>query len=155
MFIDNAKKNFCLIFSILASGIGFLTTVYMARTISVEAMGIVGLFMAILFVSPQIISFASTGLISINKVRLNNDEFLDFSKSYITFGFINFVIIFFIACIVTLSFVQYWQVFFILPILSFLMFLNSFHQAEMVQEKKAKNYGVYNLYVQLFLLLSL
>lgn len=141
------KKTFTyLIFSILSSGIGFLTTIYMARNISQEAMGIIGLFMAILFVSPQIVSFASTGLISINKVKLNKNDFIDFSKAYITFGLINFIIIFFIACAVTLFFVEYWQIFLILPVLSFLMFLNSFHQAEMVQENKAKNYGVYNLF---------
>lgn len=135
-----------LAFSVLASGIGFLTTVYMAKTISQEAMGIVGLFMAIFFVAPQLVSFASTGLIAINKVKLQKDDFIDFSKAYITFGFINFVAIFFISCIVALFFREYWQIFFVLPVVSFLMFINSFHQAEMVQEGKAKNYGIYNLF---------
>lgn len=134
-----------LTFSITSSGIIFLTTIYMARTLSQEDMGIIGLFMAILFVSPQVVSFSSTGLISINKVKLQEKDFNNFSKSYLTFGLINFVVVFLISCIVALFFKEYWQIFFVLPIVSFLMFMISFHQVEMIQEGKSKNYGVYNL----------
>lgn len=135
-----------LIFSVLSSGIGFLTTVYMARTIPQEAMGIIGLFMAVLFVAPQLVSFASTGLISINKVKLSTEDFIDFSKTYITFGFINFTIIFAMSCFTIIFFKEYWQIFFVLPIVSFLMFIASFHQAELIQEGKSKTYGIYNLF---------
>lgn len=134
------------IFSILTSLIGFLTTVYIARTISQESMGIIGLYMAVLFIAPQVVSFASIGLIAINKVKLGKEEFVSFSKTYITFGFINFVIIFSISCTISLFFREYLEIFFILPIISFLMFIISFHQAELVQEGRAKNYGIYNLF---------
>lgn len=138
-----------LTFSVFASGISFLITVYLARTISQESMGIIGLFMAVLFVAPQLVSFASNGLITINKVKLKQDEFIDFSKKYITFGIINFIFILSSSCIVALFFKEYWQIFFVLPMVSFLMFIKSFHQAEMIQEGKAKNYGVYNLFYAL------
>jgi O-antigen/teichoic acid export membrane protein len=144
------KKIFnYLIFSVIASAIGFLTTVFMARTISQEAMGVIGLFMAILFIAPQLVSFASTGLIAINKVKLKNDEFIDFSKVYISFGIFNFIIMFSISCIVAPFFKEYWQIFFVLPLVSFLMFIQYFHQAEMIQDGKAKNYGIYNLFYAL------
>lgn len=139
-----------LIFSIFASGISFLITVYLARTISQESMGIIGLFMAVLFISPQLISFASTGLISINKVKLKKEEFIDFSKTYFSFGLINFLFIFIFSCIFSLFFKEVWEIFFLLPIISFFMFIISFHQAELVQEGKAKNYGVYNTLNVLF-----
>lgn len=135
-----------LLFSVFAAGIGFLTTIYMARTISQEEMGIIGLFMAILFITPQLISFASTGLVPINKVKLTNEKFIDFSRTYITFGFLNFIIIFIVSCISGIFFKDYLEIFLILPIISFLMFLISFHHTELIQEGKSKKYGVYNLF---------
>lgn len=108
-------------------------------------MGIIGLYMAVLFISPQIISLATTGLIAINKIKLSTNDFIDFSKAYISFGFINFSISFFLSISSILFFKVYWQIFFILPILSFLIFISAFHQAELVQDGKSKVYGSYTL----------
>jgi O-antigen/teichoic acid export membrane protein len=135
-----------LIFSLMSSVISFLTTVYMARSISQEAMGVIGLYMAILYIFPQLVSFGSVGLVSINKVKLSTEDFIDFSKSYITFGFINFSIMFTISCLAIFFLKEYWQIFFALPVISFLMFIASFHQSELVQDGKSKYYGIYNLF---------
>jgi len=135
-----------LSFSILSSSIGFLTVIYMARTISQKEMGIIGLFMAILFLFPQLISFATTGLIAINKVKLSPKNFIDFSKSYFTFGFLNFIIIFSIFSFMAFFFKEYWQIFVLLPIISLFMFLASFHQSELIQDGFSKFYGIYNLF---------
>lgn len=118
----------------------------MARTISQEAMGVIGLFMAVLYIAPALISFGSMGLISINKVKLNKDEFIDFSQHYISFGVVNFIIIFIISIVCSLFFKDYWQIFVFLPIIAFLIYIVSFHQAELIQDGYAKQYGIYNLY---------
>jgi O-antigen/teichoic acid export membrane protein len=135
-----------LLFSVVSSGIGFLTVMYMAKTITQEEMGIIGLFMAVLYMAPQLVSFASSGLVSINKAKLSNDNFIDFSKSYLTFGLINFIVIFVLSILIGLFFKEYWLLFIILPILSFFIFLVSFHQAELLQEGLSKSYGYYNLF---------
>jgi len=139
-----------LIFSILSSVIGFLTIAYMARTISQESMGVVGLFMAMLFIAPQFVSFASTGLISINKVKYSREDFSDFSKSYLSFGFVNFIFIFIMSCFGGVIFKGYWQIFVLLPVIAFLMFIVSFHQTELVQDGLSKIYGIYNLLLSAF-----
>ena len=54
----NAVINY-LIFSALSSGVSFLIVIYMTRHISVEDFGVVGLFMSILYILPQFISFSS------------------------------------------------------------------------------------------------
>lgn len=141
------KKTFSyLSFSMLSSVIGFLTVVYMAKTISQEDMGVIGLLMAILFIAPQLVSFSTVGLIAINKVKLSHENFIDFSKSYLTFVFLNFIVIFIISSFVVFFFKEYWQIFVLLPMISFLIFLASFHQAELIQDGFIKLYGVYNLF---------
>jgi O-antigen/teichoic acid export membrane protein len=134
-----------LFFSVLGSAIGFLTTVYLARTVSQESMGIVGLFAAFLFVAPQIVSFASSGLISINKVGFTKEKYQKFSGVYITFGLLNFSFIFLLALSLTFVYKEYLVLFLAVPLVSLLMFLSSFHQSELVIEGKSRAYGLYNL----------
>ena len=134
-----------LFFSVLGSAIGFLTTIYLARTISQESMGVVGLFAAFLFVAPQIVSFASSGLISINKIGFNKEKYQKFTDVYITFGFFNYFFLFLLTLSLTLVYKEYLIVFLAVPLVSLLMFLSSFHQSELVIEGKSRAYGLYNL----------
>ena len=140
------KKIFeYLVFSGLSAIIGFITVMYMTKHMSIENFGIVGLFMAILYILPQLISFSCSGLVSINKVKLNIKEFQLFSDSYFTFGIFIFIVIFLLGLLIGLFFKQYLLLGVLLPIVAFLQFLNTFHYAELIQDGKSKRYGIYRL----------
>jgi len=140
------KKAFdYLFFSILSAGIGFLIIIYMTRTIKPEEFGVVGLFMAILYVLPQLMSFSSIGLVSINKVKMNNGTFLNFSKSYFTFCFFIFFIVMFISIVSSYFIKEYFLVFLLIPVIAFFQYLSLFHNAELIQDGKSRKYGIYRL----------
>ena len=148
------KKAFdYFLFSVLASGLGFLGVIYMTKTITPEEFGVIGLFLAVLYVLPIMISFSSVGLVNINKVKLSEQEFIFFSRSYFTFGMFIFLLIFISSMILGLFIEQYYLVFFLLPVLAFIMFINNFHSAELIQDGFSKRYGTYRLLLSLFSLL--
>lgn len=130
----------------MTSIISFITVVYMARNITQEEMGVIGLFMAVLFISPQLISFSATNLISINKVNLLENEYKNFTNSFITFSIIIFLLLCLLSFMFFIFFNNYWQLFLLIPILSFLMNLSLIHQLELVQDGKSKVYGNYSLF---------
>jgi len=156
------KKTFnYLIFSGLTSIVGFSSTIYLTRAISPDEFGIIGLFMAIVYILPLVISFSTIGLVSINKVKMERSGFSDFSNKFLTFGFTNFSLIFILSTITGFFFKDYWLIFILLPILAFLMYISSFHNAELIQDGKSKTFGSYRLIVALisflitFILISL
>jgi O-antigen/teichoic acid export membrane protein len=88
----------------------------------------------------------ATGLIAINKVKLEKVQFLYFARSYITFGFLNFVLLFISSIAISFLFEGYWVIFVVIPIISFFMFLISFHYSELIQDGHSISYGLYNLF---------
>jgi O-antigen/teichoic acid export membrane protein len=142
-----------LIFSIMSAGIGFFTITYMTKVISPEEFGVVGLFMAVLYVLPQLISFVSIGLISINKVKMTQEMFLEFSRSYFTFGMIIFVILFFLSLSISTLYEKYFYIFVLVPIIAFIQYLALFHNAELIQDGKSRKYGIYRLALTLMSLI--
>ncbi len=78
-----------LLFSGVSSATSFLATIYMARTLSQESVGIIGLFMTIIYIAPQLMSFSSIGLVSINKVKLKHEDYIKFSNYHISFSLLN------------------------------------------------------------------
>jgi O-antigen/teichoic acid export membrane protein len=142
------------VFSIISSGLGFLTVVYLTHHITPKEYGIIGLFMAVLYILPSIVSFGTDNLVSINKVTLKNKQFLTFSRHLFSFSFLNFLIIFFISLFIGSFFKNYLILFFLIPIIAFFQFLIGFHRLELVQNEKSKLYGIYNLLlaISMFLL---
>jgi O-antigen/teichoic acid export membrane protein len=134
-----------LSYSIISAIIGFATMVFMARTIDQESMGIIGLFMGILFVGPELISFSTSGLVSINKSSLLEEDYKSYRNKHLTFTLINFLVISIVSIIVYLYLQSYFLFFISLPILSFITFLMSFHQSELIQEGNVKISGLYNI----------
>jgi O-antigen/teichoic acid export membrane protein len=132
-------------FSGMTAGIGFLTVMYMTKNMTVEEFGIVGLFMAALYILPQLISFSSIGLVSINKVKLENKEFILFSKSYFTFGMVIFIIVFLISLIGGIYFNDYLILFILIPLIALIQYLSLFHNTELIQDGKSKRFGTYRL----------
>ena len=140
-------------FSGLSAGIGFLTIIYMAKVITPEELGVVGLYMAALFVLPQLISFATIGLVSINKVKLRSEEFVEFSKSFFTFGIFIFILIFLLSFLIGLFLEHYLIIFISIPIIAFIQYLNLFHGVELIQDGSSRQYGSYKLILALMYLL--
>ena len=136
-----------IVFSGLSASLGLLGVVYMTRTITPEEYGVIGIFLALLYVLPQMISFSSTGLVSINKVKLSEKEFILFSRSFFSFGIINFMGILVFSAISSFFFQEYKLIFWVLPVLALLQYLSSFHNMELVQDRLSKRYGVYRLII--------
>ena len=147
------KLSDYVFFSGLSAGIGFLTIIYMAKVITPEELGVVGLYMAALFVLPQLISFATIGLVSINKVKLRSEEVVEFSKSFFTFGIFIFILIFLLSFLIGLFLEHYLIIFISIPIIAFIQYLNLFHGVELIQDGSSRQYGSYKLILALMYLL--
>ena len=136
-----------IIFSGVSAGLGFLGVIYMTRTITPEEYGVIGIFLALLYVLPQMISFSSIGLVSINKVKLSEKEFILFSRSFFSFGIVNFIGILVFSIVSSFFFREYELIFWVLPVLALLQYLSSFHNMELVQDGLSKRYGIYKLLI--------
>lgn len=134
-----------LSYSIISAIIGFATMAFMARTIDQESMGVIGLFMGILFVSPELISFSTSGLVSINKSSMMVEDYKLYTNKHLTFIIFNFLVVSIVSIIVYLYLQTYLLFFISLPILSFITFLISFHQSELIQDGNVKISGLYNI----------
>jgi len=140
-------------FSGLTAGIGFFTVIYMTKHMPIEDFGVVGIFMAVLYVLPQLISFSSVGLVSINKVKLQKKEFLLFSKSYFTFAMIVFSLVCLFSFLTSFFFSQYTLLFIIVPLIAFIQYFSMFHNAELIQDGKSRIFGSYRLILSIISLL--
>jgi len=129
----------------LSAGINFYTVIFMTKNMSIEDFGIVGLFMTILYILPQLISFSSIGLVSINKVKLQQNDFKYFVNTYFSFGLFIFIGIILSSAVTSFFFDEYKMLFIVIPIIAFLQYLTMFHNAELIQEEKSKLFGVYRL----------
>jgi O-antigen/teichoic acid export membrane protein len=139
-----------LSFSLISSAIGFLNMSYLTKSISEEDMGVIGLYMAILYIGPQLLAFSSSGLIEINKIDLNKDKYREFTNQHITFVFLTTSILFVLSLILSIFWIKYWLFFFTLPILSCFMYLFSFHLSELVQEGRSKIHGLFTVLNAIF-----
>jgi O-antigen/teichoic acid export membrane protein len=142
-----------ILFSGLSAGIGFLTIIYMTRSITPEEFGVVGLFMAILYVLPQLISFSTIGLVSINKVKLNQRKFLEFSNKNMSFSIFVFLIIFILSTLVGFIVDKSIYLFIFIPIIAFIQYFSMFHNAELIQDGRSSQFGVYRLILSIFSLI--
>jgi O-antigen/teichoic acid export membrane protein len=134
-----------LLYSIISAIIGFATMAFMARTIDQESIGVIGLFMGILFVSPELISFSTSGLVSINRSSLYVKDYKSYTNKHITFAIVNFLFVSIVSILVYLYLQVYFLFFIALPILSFIIFLMNFHQSELIQDGNVRASGLYNL----------
>ncbi len=120
-----------------------LTSAILARSLSVEHFGQIGIASAVLqFVTPCIV-FNALGLVAINKVKLEKKSFQEFSNNYFTVAGILTIVSFTAGQILGGIYPAYGEVAYIIPILSFVMAFNEFQNAELIQESKSLYYGLY------------
>jgi len=131
------------IFAILTAGINFLTIIYMTRNMTPEEFGMIGIFIAIIYLLPQLISFSAIGLVSINKSKMNETNFLNFSQTYISFSIFIFILVFIVFLIFISLFGEYIYIF--VPIIAFIQYLALFHNAELIQDSRSTRFSIYRL----------
>ena len=71
-------------FSILNAALTFLISIYLARNLTIEEFGMVGIFFAISFFLKPLAALNSLRLVSIEKNNLSNSEFQKFSNYFIS-----------------------------------------------------------------------
>lgn len=138
-----------LSFSIINAGISFLISIYLARTLSYEDFGVVGLILSVLYFAIPMASFNTIGLIAINKVQLAADKFQQFANAYFTFLIIILAILIPAVFIGGLFIPEYKYIIYIIPMLIFFMAFGEFHNAELIQDHKSKTYGLFIFFTRL------
>lgn len=132
-----------LIFSVVNAGISLGISVFLARNLSEENYGMIGIFLAVLYFLRPLASFNAIGLVSINKKVLSKNEYQLFSNTFFTF----LVFIFLLLLTVSAFFPFFLKfsivLFFAIVFLVFFMALGDFHNAELIQDNKSKLFGGY------------
>jgi len=141
-----------LLFSILNSGITFVISVFLARSLSVESFGIIGIFLAVLYFVKPLANFNTIGLVPINKVELNHNDFQIFANNYFSLQVILFFILFSLSLFFYQIFPEYKFLILFLPFLSFIMTFTEFHNSELIQDKNSTQYGLFILINRIFIL---
>lgn len=148
-------------FSVINAGLTFLTSVYLARTLSYESFGLIGILLAVLYFALPMAAFNSLGLVAINKVKLDSGNFQNFANGYFALTIIIFIISLVGVYIASLFITQYQFVLILMPVYTFIFALGQLHNAELIQEGKSTPYGLYLLltrvlvFVTAFLLIEL
>lgn len=131
------------IFSIINAVISLGISIFLARSLSEENYGMIGLFLATLYFLRPLASFNAIGLVSINKKVLSKSEYQLFSNTFFTF----LVFIFLLLLTISVFFPFFLKfniaLFFAIVFLVFFMALGDFHNAELIQDNKSKLFGGY------------
>lgn len=90
------------IFTIINAGISIFSISYLTKHILPEDYGMIGIYASILFFLPSMMSFSANGLQAIEIVDLEEDRYLYFRN-----GYISFVLISFVACLIFSFFFPY------------------------------------------------
>ncbi|MDQ5920852.1 MAG: hypothetical protein QG673_908 [Pseudomonadota bacterium] len=141
------------IFSIIASGINFITSLYLAKVLTPSDLGIIGLFQAYLFAATPAITFSGLGLVAINQVTLPQSKFQSFANSYFTLSIFMFILLLVIAGIITIYYPSYFFLIIAIPIFTFFRLFSDFHNSILVQMHRAQFYGVLSLIENLIALI--
>lgn len=137
-------------FSVLASAIGFTTSMYLAKVLSPSELGIIGVFQALLYVSIPLVSFSSLGLVPVNKVKMSQIEYQNFSNAYFTLGLLLSLSLMLIAVLLYSFYSEYVWILVAVPIISSIRLFTDFHSAELVQDHHANHYGLYSIIESVF-----
>ncbi len=88
------------------------------------------------------ITFNSTGLVSINIIDYDEKKYQDFFNSFISLFLVISCILLFGAIIASFLFPQYWLVIIMSFIISFFTILLNIHYIELIQKKKTKKFSL-------------
>jgi O-antigen/teichoic acid export membrane protein len=140
-------------FSILNAALTFLISIYLARNLTIEEFGMVGIFFAISFFLKPLAALNSLRLVSIEKNNLSNSEFQKFSNYFISLSLLWCFILVLLSLLIAPYFEDYIFLIYYLPLYIFIVMLGEFHSLVLIQTKDSKKHGVYIFFTRLFTLL--
>lgn len=132
--------------SLVCAVIGFFITIYLTRHLSPSDFGYIGIYGILIYVLNPLMTFNSSGLVSINIINYTKNEYRNFIDSFISLFIIIASILLVSVLIVGYVLPKYWVVIIASLIISFLTILLNIHYIELVQEKKVKVYSKMKLY---------
>lgn len=130
------------IFTIINAGIGIFSISYLTKHILPREYGMIGIYTSILFFLPTLMSFSANGLQAIEIVDLENEKYLEFRNSFISFVLISFCICLVVAIMFSLWFVEYNFVIITALIMGFITSFTSIHNTELFQYSQPTRFGL-------------
>lgn len=139
--------------SIISAVLGFIIVIYLSQYLLPEEYGLLGVFLMMLYFVQPMISFVSTGLLEINIINLNIQDYKLFRHKFINFGFFNFIILLLLAFIFSFFFEKYRLLILFLPFLSITRFLIQIKTIELIQRRKSKEYSYFIILLSVLMFL--
>lgn len=130
------------IFTIINAGVGIYTISYLTKHLLPEDYGMIGIFSSILFFAPAMMSFSANGLQAIEIVNLDNENYLKFRNTYISFVFLSSSFCFVSAYIFSLFVKEFSFVIIMAILMGFAVTFSSIHNTELFQYSKPTRFGL-------------
>lgn len=138
------------IFTIINAGISIFSISYLTKNIPPEDYGMIGIFSSVLFFIPSMMSFSANGLQAIEIVDLDNDKYLEFRNSYISFVLLSSTLCFIVGGIICLFIKEFSYVIIMAVLMGFIQTLASIHNTELFQYSKPTRFGLISTGTVLF-----
>jgi len=132
------------VFTIINAVIGFFSIFYLTKHILPEDYGMIGIFSSILYFVPSMMSFSAHGLQSIEIVGLDNENYLIFRNSYISFVLLISILCFAAAGISSLFIKDFSFVIIMATLMGFMVTLDSIHNTELIQYSQPTRFGLFS-----------
>lgn len=132
------------LFSVITSGLGFVTSMYLAKVLTPSELGIIGIFQAALFAANPVVTFSGLGLVAINKVTINQTDFQVYANNYFTLTSTMSMTILILSIAFVRFYPDYFWVIIAAVVMAYIKIFSNFYASELVQDNKSKLYGIYN-----------
>ncbi len=154
---NNSKKyiytflNYYL-FTIINALISILSLGFITKLLEPNEYGYIGIYNSILFFIPSLVTFSNQSLQSIEIVRLDKYNYLDFRNKSLTFIIFNFIIFSPIVFFFITVYEKYLFVIVCSYVMAFLMSISNILNTELINDQKATKYGIFSTLTQIIIL---
>lgn len=157
-YTGNSKKIFLTflnyyIFTFVNAIISILSLGFITNLLDPKDFGYIGIYNSILFFIPSLVTFSNQSLQTIEIVRLDKTEYLDFRNRSITFIIFNFIIFLPIVSYFINLFPNYIFVIIGSYTMAFLMSISNILNTELINNQEATKYGVFTTLTQILILI--
>ncbi len=132
------------LFTVLAAVVGFVSIPYLTTHIPPEDFGKIGIFLAIVFFMPSLLSFSSNGLQAINIVDQDENAYQEYRNVYITFILILSGTALILSGFAGLWVTDYCFIIITATVYGALQLLGSVHSTELIQSRRSVAFGLFN-----------
>lgn len=125
-----------------ASGLGFVTAVYLTSILSPDSYGFLGVFVLLIYVVEPIICFCGAGLMEILYVKKCARDYAEWRANYAGLILINGSLCFLFSLLVSVYFTEFWLLLVFVPVFAVVRNFHKLCQLEFVQDGRAKEGAV-------------